>query len=239
MKFLLSFGLVLAFGSFEPVDKNYLLGKFKPEQDPRFSRLQDEHTSGTARGGFLRKETYDAFLDMEKAAKKEGIRLVIISATRSFESQKRIWENKWNGRVIVEGRNLDTVTNRVERARIILRYSSMPGSSRHHWGTDMDLNSLDNDYFGSGEGLKTYQWLKVHASGFGFCQPFTSKENGRTGYEEEKWHWSFSPLSKEFLEQYLKKVSHKDFSGFEGYQTAPEIGVIENYVAGVECGKEK
>ena len=34
---------------------------------------------------------------MAEAAKKEGVILTIISATRNFESQKRIWENKWNG----------------------------------------------------------------------------------------------------------------------------------------------
>ncbi len=239
MKFLFSFGLVFVIGFFEPVDKNYLLGKFNPEQDARFSRLDGEHTSGSARGGVLRKEAYDAFIKMAEAAKKEGIQLVIISATRNFESQKRIWENKWNGKVIVEGKNLTTFKNPLERAKIILHYSSMPGSSRHHWGTDMDLNSLDNAYFESGDGLKMYQWLQVRASEYGFCQPFTSKADSRTGYEEEKWHWSYWPLSKEFLEQYMKNVRYEDFGGFDGSQTASEIGIIENYVAGVACGKDR
>ena len=238
MKILFWLVLILMVDSFQPVDKNYLLGKFSPEKDPRFSKLRNEHASGAAIGGVLRRETYEAFVRMEEEAKKEGIHLVIVSATRNFEIQKKIWENKWNGKVIVEGKNLTTVKDPVERAKIILHYSSMPGSSRHHWGTDMDLNSLENPYFESGIGLKTYLWLQAHASQYGFCQPFTSKSNGRTGYEEEKWHWSYLPLSKGLLESYISGVHYEDFSRFAGSETASKIGLIENYVMGVGCGNQ-
>ena len=77
----------------------------------------------------------------------------------------------------------------VERARMILTYSSMPGTSRHHWGTDMDLNKDNNGYFATGEGLKVYEWLQAHAHEYGFCQPYTPKGPNRPeGYNEEKWH---------------------------------------------------
>jgi D-alanyl-D-alanine carboxypeptidase len=130
----------------QPVDKNYLLGKFDPATHPQFVKLADEHTRGSGRGAYLRKETYEAFIKMSDAAHKEGVELTIISATRNFESQKRIWENKWNGKVQVEGKDLTTVTDLKERARLILLYSSMPSTSRHHWGTDMDLNALNNSF---------------------------------------------------------------------------------------------
>lgn len=220
----------------QPVDKKYLLGQFDPNSDSRFSKLKDEHTSGSARGAVLRTEAYEAFQKMAEAAKKEGITLTIISATRNFESQKRIWENKWNGKTKVEGKDLTIVKDKAERAKIILRFSSMPGSSRHHWGTDMDLNSLENSYFESGDGLKIYQWLVAHAQEFGFCQSYTSKADGvRTGYEEEKWHWSYLPLSKQFLETYVKTIQYKDIAGFKGSDTASSIKIIENYVQGVGC----
>jgi len=114
----------------------------------------------------------------------------------------------------------------------------MPSTSRHHWGTDMDLNSLDNSFFESGQGLKIYQWLVTHAAEYGFCQPYTSKVEGRTGYEEEKWHWSYLPLSGFFLEEYKKKVSNKDIKGFNGSEVASSIDVIRNYVQGVACLKK-
>jgi zinc D-Ala-D-Ala carboxypeptidase len=221
----------------QSVDKNYLLGKFDPATHPLFSKLEDAHARGSAKDSYLRKETYEAFKKMSAAAKEDRVELLIISATRNFDSQKRIWENKWEGRTKVEGINLTTIKDPKERARLILLYSSMPSTSRHHWGTDMDLNNLNNDYFLTGEGLKIYQWLATHAASFGFCQPYTSKESGRTGYEEEKWHWSYLPLSGEFLEAYKKQVTYKDITGFKGAEAAKPMAVIKNYVEGVACKK--
>jgi zinc D-Ala-D-Ala carboxypeptidase len=221
----------------QPVDKNYLLGKFDPSTHADFVKLSDEHTRGSGRGAYLRKETYAAFIKMSDAARKEGVELTIISATRNFDSQKRIWENKWNGKVLVEGKDLTTVTDLKERARLILLYSSMPSTSRHHWGTDMDLNALENSYFDTGEGLKIYTWLKAHAAEYGFCQPYTAKDAGRNGYEEERWHWSYLPLSGDLLNQYKEAVSYKDISGFKGSMVAKSMDVIKNYVEGVACKK--
>ncbi|MCW5909994.1 MAG: M15 family metallopeptidase [Cyclobacteriaceae bacterium] len=241
MKHILIYILILLPGIVcsQPVDKNYLLGKFDPATHPQFVKLADEHTRGSARNAYLRKETYEAFVRMSEAALKDSVKLVIISATRNFDSQKRIWENKWNGKVQVEGKDLTTIDDPKERARLILLYSSMPSTSRHHWGTDMDLNALSNNFFDSGEGLKTYTWLKAHAAEYGFCQPYTSKESGRTGYEEERWHWSYLPLSGELLNEYKKQVTYADITGFEGSEAAKPMGVIKNYVEGVACKKER
>lgn len=235
MKFIILFSFVCLSFISPPIEKNYLLGRFDPAKDARFVQLTSAHAQGSALNGYLRKEAFDAFEKMASAAGKEGITLTIISATRNFDSQKKIWENKWNGKTKVEGKDLTTVADLNERARLILLYSSMPGSSRHHWGTDMDLNSLDNNYFSSGEGLKIYQWLTKHGAEFGFCQPYTSKVNGRTGYEEEKWHWSYLPLSKLFLEEFNKQVSSSDITGFAGSETAASLQIIANYVNGVAC----
>ncbi|HLZ17889.1 MAG TPA: M15 family metallopeptidase [Cyclobacteriaceae bacterium] len=235
MKFLFAFLLLSVGFTQAPVDKKYLLGHFEPSEDSRFVQLTDRFAQGSALNGFLRKETFGAFLKMAAAAKNDGVNLVIISATRNFDAQKKIWENKWNGKTKVEGKDLTTISNLEERARLILLYSSMPSTSRHHWGTDVDLNSLDNQYFSSGEGLKIYQWLSVHAIEFGFCQPYTSKTNGRTGYEEEKWHWSYQPLSKLLLEQYKSSILYSDITGFEGSGQAVSLNIINNYVDGVAC----
>ncbi len=227
--------LVLFNAGRQEVDSSYLLGRFDPSTDSRFVKLRPEHTAGAAINGYLRKETYDAFTAMFDAARKDGVKLVIISATRNFNIQKQIWESKWNGKVKVEGKDLSKEHDAEVRARTILRYSSMPGSSRHHWGTDMDLNALENSYFESGEGRVGYQWLRQHAAEFGFCQPYTSKALGRTGYEEEKWHWSYLPLSGPFLKEYISRIKSEDIQGFSGSQTAPVVRIIDDYVNGVSC----
>lgn len=234
MKFSFVALLLLALAQ-TPEEKSYLIGRFDPGSDSRFVRLAAPFAEGSALNGFLRKETFDAFQKMYAAAAKAGVKLVIISATRNFDTQKKIWENKWNGKTKVEGKDLTTIPDLKERARLILLYSSMPGTSRHHWGTDMDLNSLDNDYFASGDGLKIYQWLSLHAAEFGFCQPYTSRTGGRTGYEEEKWHWSYLPLSKVLLERYKKEISYADINGFEGSEQAVSLHIIDSYVDGVAC----
>jgi len=135
---------------------------------------------------------------MYNAAKADGIDLVVRSATRNFSYQRGIWERKWSGKTkLSDGVNAATdITVDRDRAVKIMNYSAMPGASRHHWGTDIDLNSFNNSYFESGTGLKVYKWLEQNAHKYGYCRPYTPKNNGRTGYEEEKWHWSYTPLSK-------------------------------------------
>jgi D-alanyl-D-alanine carboxypeptidase len=105
---------------------------------------------------YLRKETYEAFLKMHAAAKADGIQLVVRSATRNFNYQKRIWEGKWNGQRKIAGNQnaAKAYPDPVQRALKILEYSSMPGSSRHHWGTDLDLNAFNNEWFEKGIGKK-------------------------------------------------------------------------------------
>lgn len=215
------------------VDKHYLLGKFEPAQEKDFVKVDSKYTGN--RRMYLRQETYEAFIRMHDAALQSGVKLIIISATRNFTAQKYIWEGKWSGRMPVDGKNLaETVSHPVERARIILRFSSMPGTSRHHWGTDIDLNSLDNKYFSTGKGKEIYTWLTENASNYGFCQTYTLKDPTRpTGYEEEKWHWSYLPLARPFLEQYIQKVSYDDLKGFLGWETAKALKVIEDYVRSI------
>jgi LAS superfamily LD-carboxypeptidase LdcB len=172
---------------------------------------------------------------MWEAARKDGVTLTIVSATRTFDAQRKIWEDKWTGRRLVDGENLSELTDTVARARIILRYSSMPGTSRHHWGTDLDLNSLDNAYFDGPEGSRVYNWLLKHAAEYGFCQPYTSKSGGRTGYEEERWHWSYMPLAGPLLAAYQSRVTPQDILGFMGSGTAEAVSALTDFVAGVAC----
>lgn len=224
---LFCFSLLSTIVTAQDVDKNYLLGKFNPHQDARFVQLADQYTGGSAKGAYLRKETYEAFIRMAEAAKADGVNLIIISATRNYFQQKAIWERKWMAEA--------SIKNEADRAKKILLFSSMPGTSRHHWGTDMDLNDLNNEYFDSGEGLKIYEWLKAHAHEYGFCQPYTSKVNGRTGYEEERWHWSYTPLSIPLLEAYKNTIKLTDIKDFLGSDTATKLDVIVSYVDGVAC----
>ncbi len=235
MKFIFAFLLLTFSFTQKSIDKNYLLGRFDPAIDSRFTQITSSHAKGSAVNRFLRKEAFEAFKKMSKAAKKDGVNLFIVSATRNFEYQKKIWEDKWNGKIKVDGNDLSTIPYSNERAIKILLYSAMPGTSRHHWGTDIDINETEDKYFKTEEGKKVYQWLSAHAAEFGFCQPYTPKSTGRTGYEEEKWHWSYMPLSKDLLQEYIYQIRYEDINGFLGSETAQPLQVIEGYVNGVGC----
>ena len=78
------------------LSKEYLMGKFDPSTREDFSLIEAKHTSKT--GIYMRSDAYKAFSEMHAAAKKEGINLNIVSATRPFDYQKQIWEGKWNGK---------------------------------------------------------------------------------------------------------------------------------------------
>lgn len=203
------------------ITKTFVLGKFDYRSDSTFIKVNPKYTTKEI---YLNIEVVNAFTDMYKAAKNDSIELKIISGTRNFYEQKNIWERKWK-----KYKSL----NPFDRAKKILEYSSMPSTSRHHWGTDIDLNSLNNSYFHSGKGLKEYNWLLANANHFGFYQVYTEKDSDRTGYNLEKWHWSYLPLASQYLEFYNKKIINNDINSFLGSEQAPKLRVINDYVNGI------
>ncbi|MCX7768869.1 MAG: M15 family metallopeptidase [Flavobacteriales bacterium] len=211
----------------------FLTGRFDPQTEPYFMTVPETLT--LQKGARLLFPVVRAFVRMAQAAQKDGIILKVLSATRTFDKQKQIWEDKWFGRRLVEGRNLhhENVPP-LERARLIMRYSAMPGTSRHHWGTDVDINAVEEGYFQSAPGLQEYNWLMRNAHRFGFCQVYTARSTGRTtGYEEEKWHWSYMPYASRIRLLYNQIVNYSHLQGFAGAEAATELKVIENYVNGI------
>ncbi|MEL7021251.1 MAG: M15 family metallopeptidase [Bacteroidota bacterium] len=216
-----------------PYTLEELIGKFEPAQHPDFVKMDNKYTDRP--NLYLRKAAYDSYKKMHAAAQAAGIKLVIRSAARNFDYQKGIWERKWTGKTKIDGQDISkTISDPVTRAQKILLYSSMPGTSRHHWGTDIDLNSFNNEYFESGVGKKVYEWLVENAPQYGFCQPYIAKGEDRpNGYEEEKWHWSYLPIAQPLTDLAAAKLKDQMIQGFKGAATAKEIGVVEKYVLGI------
>ena len=208
------------------IPKEILLGKFNPATDTNFIAIPPHMTSHT--NIYCQRQTLQAYIAMRDSALKENISLTIVSATRTFDRQRQIWERKWNTTPSLPN---DT-TAHIQKIHNIMRYSSMPGTSRHHWGTDLDFISVETDYWTHGEGLRTYQWLCNNAHKFGFFQPYTADPT-RTGYAEERWHWSYAPLSKPYLEAYRQKITAEDISGFSGSYLVDSLGIIQSHVFGI------
>ncbi len=209
------------YGSLSP--ERYLTGKFDPSKEPLFVLVGSLGIPTDKRKHYLRKEAAYALRELYRAFRSDhpGVPFWIRSATRNWHTQKVIWENKWYGRRLVGGKRLTAIANPIDRALKILEYSSMPGTSRHHWGTDFDINELRNRYYDSGNGAVVYRWMKRNASRFGFCQPYTPGRE--SGYQEERWHWSYRPLAKFYLGDWKRMMQQNPrwleqlgpFAGFE------------------------
>jgi LAS superfamily LD-carboxypeptidase LdcB len=149
------------------------------------------------------------FVGLRREARAAGIDLYPWSAFRDFDRQLAIWNAKYAGERPVDGadgRPLD-VTQLTPDARIaaILRWSALPGASRHHWGTDLDLvdrgaipagyrvRLVPEEFVGGGPFAPLSAWLDEHAPRFGFFRPFRGI---RSGVQAEPWHFSFAPLAE-------------------------------------------
>ena len=158
-------------------------------------------------------EVQKAFDEMKTAAKKEGINLTIVSGYRSYERQEQIWNRKWK-RYENQGLNSEQIFDK------IVEYSTVPGTSRHHWGTDLDIIDSNASYSGDvlvpkkfhGDGpfCKMKDWMDQNASKYGFALVYTLNEQ-RPGFKYEPWHWSYIPLSRKRYQQYLSEIDLKQF----------------------------
>jgi len=218
------------------LDLKFVMGQFEPTTHPDFIKIDSKLADQSDR--YMHKDAYTAFQQMHEAAKKEGFTFKIKSAARNFDYQKGIWERKWTGATLLEGKEnaSNAYPNPTERAIAILRYSSMPGSSRHHWGTDIDLNAFNNEYFESGNGLKEFEWLEQNAAQYGYCRPYTKLGSDRaSGYQEEKWHWSYRPISDLCTAFAKAELKNEMITGFKGAEVAQKINIKENYILGISA----
>ncbi|KQC32640.1 D-alanyl-D-alanine carboxypeptidase [Nonlabens sp. YIK11] len=161
----------------------------------------------------LEKETQIALKKMQAAALKDGIKIEVASGYRSFNRQRQIWNGKYS-RYQAQGLTPDAIFDN------IVEYSTVPGTSRHHWGTDMDLIDGNAKYTGSvlvtdkfhGDGpfCKLMDWMDQHSTEYGFELVYTMNNN-RTGFEYEPWHYSYAPVSKKYLQEYLNQIDFIKF----------------------------
>ncbi|HFS67017.1 MAG TPA: D-alanyl-D-alanine carboxypeptidase family protein [Flavobacteriia bacterium] len=144
----------------------------------------------------LQKEVHDALQKMIRAAKKDNVHIVLISGYRSFNHQKRIWNRKFD-KYRKQGYSVKECINK------ITNYTAIPGTSRHHWGTDVDLSDKYANGLNNNKRAIFNQWMQKNAKKFGFYLVYTNDKN-RTGYKFESWHFTYKKLSKPLLDKYIK-----------------------------------
>ncbi len=153
------------------------------------------------------KRVNEAFLDMNSAALKSGMSVRVVSSYRSFDHQNLIWTRKYNR---YRSRKLSPQT----AVNYNIRYTAIPGSSRHHWGTEIDvvdgtvktsvypLNT--KNYHGNGMYKSFREWMDDNAYKYGFFRVYTN-DHTRRGFRYEPWHYSFAELAKPMLKEYTER----------------------------------
>lgn len=170
-----------------------------------------------ALGARLHRDAVEFFGKLRAAAAGAGFDLAIFSGFRSFDRQLSIWNRKATGQLAVldsQARPID-ITRLTPRDLVfaILRWSALPGASRHHWGTDIDvydraakpegyeIELVPAEVDPGGMFAPLHEWLDQRiASGtsFGFFRPY---DRDRQGVAPERWHLSFAPIASEYLQE--------------------------------------
>jgi len=162
----------------------------------------------------LHRDVVEPFARMREAAAQEGIELTPISGFRDFHKQAGIWNAKWQGKRRlhdIHGEPVDHSTlSGAELAKTILNWSALPGASRHHWGSDIDVidaatrppgyevQLLPSEYLEGGHFHKLHLWLGENMERFGFFLPYKTFQGG---ISTEPWHISYAPVSVPALQE--------------------------------------
>ena len=198
----------------------------------------------------LHRDAVEPFLALRAAAARAGIDLVPVSSFRDFRRQQLIWNGKCRG----ERELLDRNGQRVDPATLdqgglvsaILLWSALPGASRHHWGTDMDVIDATAvpaggavrlepaEYSPGGRFSRLNDWLDENAATFGFYRPYAVDLGG---VHPEPWHLSYAPLAQQALAAFSLQVLEDalDAEGIDALDAVrlrlPEI--VDRYVMNV------
>lgn len=186
--------------------------------------------------------TAAAFLTLREAASAEGIDLVPYASFRDFAAQLRIWNKKFSGNKILydlDERPRDfALLSEEDLVWAILNWHSLPGASRRHWGTDIDVIDravmapgakpalLPSEAAEGGVFHRLHQWLDLHIHEHGFFRPY---QHLTGGMYPEPWHLSYAAQSLMVSQMFTCELLAEVIEGTEilGKQTIlkllPEI----------------
>ena len=199
-------------------------------------------------GQRLHADIIGPFTAMQQSAAQDGIGCQLVSGFRDFDRQLAIWNRKWSGELPLyspDGEQLNTnALSDTDKLHAILTFSALPGGSRHHWGTDIDVfdkprvdawpgtfSLVNAEYRNDGPCAPLAAWLDAHASRFGFNRPFKQYKGG---VAQELWHLSHRETAKQFetsLDSKLLKA-HIESIDIAGKQTilANFSSLFERYI---------
>jgi D-alanyl-D-alanine carboxypeptidase len=134
--------------------------------------------SGIPGRGYVRRFVLADLRALDRAARAAGIRLRVVSAYRSYGTQKSTF-NYW-----VQQSGWATA----------VRYSARPGHSEHQLGTSLDfgvVGGVDPWNYADFGSTRAGAWLKANAWKYGFVMSYPKGAERLTGYGYEPWHYRY------------------------------------------------
>ncbi|WP_432459845.1 M15 family metallopeptidase [Agarivorans sp. QJM3NY_25] len=187
---------------------------------------------------------------LASAATQAGFQLAVYSGYRDFHRQSLIWNHKWQGLRPILDQHSHPISlaelSDEQKMHAILRWSALPGTSRHHWGTDFDLYDpqllpagsslalIPQEYEAGGCQHSFACWLEQHAKSYGFFFPY---QRFQGGVEFEPWHLShlacsqikLSGLETDTLLSHLRQAQVAGFTTIEQHIEQ----IFEQYVRNI------
>ena len=167
----------------------------------------------------LHRDVVEPFLALRDAAAKDGLDVAPFSAFRDFQQQLEIWNRKFRGERPLYDRdgNLREHAGLSEPQLVeaILVWSAVPGASRHHWGSEIDVYDraaipegyrvrlLPEEYVPGGVFERLALWMDENLGRFDFFRPY---DRDRGGVYPEPWHISYAPVSSRALSALTPEV---------------------------------
>ena len=170
---------------------------------------------------YLHANIVNDFIALQSAAASAGFDLCIASSFRDFNRQSAIWNAKFSNKRVVLNKAQQAVElnslSDIEKCTAIMLYSALPGASRHHLGTDLDifdkgavsddyeLQLTPDEYQHGGPFAELSQWLDTHLAEFGFYRPY---QHDLGGVAPELWHISHISQSEQLMRHLSVEVLH-------------------------------
>ncbi|MDK2563702.1 M15 family metallopeptidase [Romboutsia sedimentorum] len=147
--------------------ENPLTLNYKPDSLVKLNIPFSDSASDEER--YMKSESSKAIEELFNSAQKEGIKLLGMSAYRSYDLQKDIYYSK----IIAVGKKEAD------------RYVAKPGKSEHQTGLAIDVTNGDRWFVKS---AKEAQWLAENAHHHGFILRYPENKENITGVAYEPWH---------------------------------------------------
>lgn len=152
--------------------------------------MDKKYTLNDGKQYLLAGVAYDKYLEMWNAAKKEGLTMLVVSAYRTENYQRNLYNNKvrTSGKVYADN------------------YSARAGHSEHQTGLAIDIGSTRTSF----EYTAEYKWLQNHAHEYGYILRYPKGKEWITGYAYEPWHYRYVGVD-------AAEIIHKEGITYEEY----------------------